>query len=180
MSCTLGIDPGDPGAAVLLGHDGVLVMAALWGEVGRRGRPACCWYGGGEVHEALLKRRPGAVGDWLVGRLRVAAAAHVQLAIEDVYVGPSPSTAVTLARWTGAVAAPIEGALDIEARYVRAADWRRTVLGLPIATRREEAKAASLRLMPALVPGLAGALAVLGEHDHLTDAAGIARWSLRR
>lgn len=116
--------------------------------------------------------RAGAVGVVLAGLARELGVDR--LGCEDAYLGKNPRTALSLARWTGGVTAPVEEACGVTARWHRAGAWRKALLGLPVATPREQAKRASLAGMPLRVEGLRAVLGVLGELDHVADAAGVA------
>ena len=54
--------------------------------------------------------------------------------------------------------------------------WRHKVLRLNPFTKREQAKNASLKLLPSMIGGLDKVLIKLGRYDHITDAAGVAYW----
>lgn len=173
----LGIDPGTPGAAVLLDDAGACQLAVYWHEINAGRSLALHWWSrargaGGE----RLAPRYSAVGAALLDLLAVEdLSRRCLLRIEGVFVGKNPTTAITLAQASGELLAPIQEHLDQEAQTVKATAWRRALLGLPVNTRSAAAKAASVRSMPLRVPGLSDALTVLGEHDHITDAAGVAQ-----
>jgi hypothetical protein len=179
----LGLDPGLTGAAVVIADAGAaLVSVTVWKPCQRQGRRAwkvSRWtpQAGGELVELVVPQlsEVGAclthAGAW-PGGLEGAV-----LAAEDLYVdAASPSAALSLGVSLGRLLAPLELRLRVEAKLVKASAWRSAVLRISAYTGREQAKAASLRAMPALVPGLGAALDALGKLDHITDAAGIACW----
>ena len=168
----LGIDPGRTGGAVLLDERSRLVWAASWRpcSVGYR----TDLYSEGETASERVHGAAAALGAYLVDLLDDA---RPLLGCEDVFVHrqrPNVRSSVSLARWSGAIMAPLELLTSSPAVYYQAAVWRRSILGLSPYTKREAAKAAALRYLPALVPGLDAVLAALGPLDHLADAAGIA------
>jgi len=182
----LAIDPGEKGGAVMLSGTGRLVFAASWKGNQRDKLPgfALSVYldddGSTTTHQ--LPRRPSALGSALASLLVDIGWQPARLACEDVFLHRASrnfETPKKLARFGGGVMAPLEELCDTSAAYVQAQVWRAAVLRLPRNAARERAKVASLRYMPPMVPGLPGAIAALGEHDHLTDAAGIAAWRQR-
>ncbi len=175
MTTTIGIDPGRTGGAVLIDERSRLIWAASW-------RPCSVGYrvdvyidNGADqerVHGSASK-----LGDYLSSRCVLLGGHRPLLGCEDVFVHrqrPNVKSSVSLARWSGAVMAPLELLTSSPTIYAQAAVWRRSILGLSPFTKREAAKAAALRYIPAMVPGLSAALEALGSLDHLADAAGIA------
>ena len=172
----LGIDPGGPGAAVLL-HNGELCWSVDW-RASRRGWKARL-YRSGEVTHAQLTGRDSSIGGYLAALLRIDQVKLKGLVIEDVFLHPkhrNVKTVSTLARFGGSVSAPIELLTGVTAKYVQAAVWRHRVLGLSAYTKRDAAKAASLQFIPHLVSGLPRCLTEVGQLDHISDAAGLALW----
>lgn len=176
----LAIDPGSPGAAVRLNAAGQLAEAIAW-RACRQGyrvsgyTPTFADPSWGVV----VPGRPAALGEILAPRIT----SSTLLACEELFLSRqhrNAQTLITLARFTGAIMAAAEQRTGKQAAYVLASEWRHSVLGLRRNTRREQAKAASLRLIPPQIPGLAEALLVLGNLDHVTDAAGIALWRQRQ
>ena len=108
------------------------------------------------------------------------------LGAEDVYIpGPKQSgsvrSSVVLARFAGSIAGPLEPwALSGEAEWLKAATWRKEILGLSHFAKRELAKRESLGQLPRRIRGLA----VLEENlrfqdapcNDITDAAGVAAY----
>jgi hypothetical protein len=181
----LSVDPGSPGAAVCLAADGSLIEAIAWKATKRGYRlqgytPAITrapfWTAG-------HAQRISEIGAFLAGRIGPVYPSSVRLVCEGVFVHrghKNPQTAIKLAHFSGRILAHCEDLTGQDAASVLASEWRAAVLGLKRNTRREQAKAASLRYLPAMVPGLADALNHLGELDHITDAAGIALWRQRQ
>lgn len=182
---TLGVDPGNPGAAVLLNSDGSLIWAACWKKLKRKSgavyRVRVYFAEDAEdpgFIELCVSPRPGKLGQYLKDLTWRMVPAPL-LACEDAFLHKKTknvSTVIDLARFSGAVMAPLENLTGSEARFVKPITWRHRVLRLGAYTPREQAKRASLTYIPPRVPGLARALEVLGKHDHITDAAGIALW----
>ena len=176
----LGIDPGGPGAAVLL-HKGELCWSVDW-RASRKGWKARL-YRSGEITHAQLAGRSSAIGGYLAALLRIDQVVLKGLAVEDVFLHVrhrNVKTVTSLARFGGSVSAPIELLTGATAEYVQASVWRKSILGISPYTKRAEAKAASLRFIPHLVSGLPRCLAEIGQLDHISDAAGIAIWLERK
>lgn len=187
---TLGVDPGLSGAATLLAPGVACVWA--WRERQRGNERAF------EVVLAQPVERQvvtwmvptlGAIGD-RVARGVTAATGRTRLRIwqEDVHLQRSISTAIRLGWISGALLGPCERVADgRKVHAVKAAKWRHGLLGLPIKTPREQAKAASLAYMPGRLEGLSWVLdsvaASMGCQvsalDHITDSAGVAEYGQR-
>ena len=184
----IGIDPGVPGAAVVLDDLGAVDLVVTWRKCTRGYRLDHYSALGREVVAGVdvtgwretvdvLPGRPSALGAYLAGLL--SAAPPVAVAVEDVWLGRNLKTTVSLARHGTGTAAALEELAGVAAVYVQASTWRAGVLGLRRGTRREQCKAAALRYMPSLCRGLDLAYAAVGELDHVADAAGIALWMQR-
>jgi hypothetical protein len=190
MPWTLGMDLGREGAAVLLSAPDRAVAAVHWRQhvhVGRKCYRLHATSTAAGVAPLQLQGLPGgwALGSALVdyfGRWAMLAGQRVHVVAEDIYIGENPRTAVELAKFAGAIVSRVEHwSPGGEASWVKPAMWRLPLLGLPIRTKRDVAKAASLRGMPLRVQGLPELLAVLGkDNDHVTDAAGVAEWGARQ
>ena len=173
----IGIDPGVPGAAVVLDASGAVDLVVTWRACTRGYR--LDHYSASIDREVvdILPGRPSALGAYLAGLL--SGDPPVAVAVEDVWLGRNLQTTVSLARHGTGTAAALEELAGVAAVYVQASRWRAGVLGLRRGTRREACKAAALRFMPSLCRGLEGAYAAVGELDHVADAAGIALWMQR-
>lgn len=97
----------------------------------------------------------------------------------------NPATSIRIGWITGALVGPVERYADGRSvPDVQASKWRNALLGLPIRTKREDAKAASLKYMPTRLSGLGGALEAVAQAfdtpttnlDHVTDSAGVAEY----
>lgn len=172
-----GIDPGTPGAAVLLDPEGACLLAAYWVAIHSGNGLHLRWWSRrhGTGHEYLMARY-SAVGEALLELFALEdPGQRCRLRVEGVFVGKNPQTAITLARAAGELVGPLQEHLSQSATHVKAVVWRRALLGLKPSTPAAECKAASLKMMPFKCPGLLDALVALGAHDHITDAAGVAR-----
>ena len=186
MRWTLGLDLGREGAAVLLSAPDRAVAAVHWRTHQRAGRRCYRLHAVSTVQGIDPLYREGLPGGWALGsalqsyfgRWVMLAGGRLEVVAEDVYVGENPRTAVQLAKFAGTIVSWLEPwSPDGEARWVKPPVWRGPILGLPIRTKRDAAKAAAVQGMPARVQGLPELLAVLGpQNDHVCDAAGIAQW----
>ena len=181
----IGVDPGNPGAAVMLDHRGRLVFVAVWKGNQRkrvRGYQLTVYIPGAGVQQDQLPRRESVIGGHLAALLDDLGIAPELLACEDVFLHrqkPNLKTTVSLARFGGSLTSPLELVCNTGTDFTHAHKWRSAVLGISPYTKRATAKAASLRSIPPQVPGLADALEELGPLDHITDAAGVALWRQR-
>ena len=71
---------------------------------------------------------------------------NIYLSAEDAYFRPNAKTSIIISRLSGSIVAPIELQFDVDADWVRAAEWRHKVIRLNPFTPREQAKNASLKL----------------------------------
>ena len=180
----LGIDPGGPGAAVLLDEQGAAALALCWKGAQRSGRRVWLLSGwvDGRTYTEQVEGRESAIAAHLAALLHDERL-RFRVCCEDVFLHrrtPNLKTTVKLARWGGLLVSPLEILSDSSAAFVQAGRWRQSVLGISPYTKRETAKLASLDYIPRLVPGMAEVVEALGDFDHLTDAAGIALWHLRQ
>ena len=173
----LGIDPGKHGAACLLDGRRLLLVVA-WRPSTRKGRAGFLATVSSAARTARVevwRATVGEVGRDLLGEvIRLAGAAPSLLVVlEDVYVGVDARAAVSLARTSGALAAPVEALAGAPARLIQPGEWRAQVIGLARrSTAREDAKAAAIAKIPPLVEGWT--LLVGQTTEHVADAAGIA------
>ena len=182
----LGIDPGKTGAALLLSEARQPLVLYAW-------HPRTQF--GATVYEVAIvseagQRRETVANLHAVGLLMEASVARVLsrpcwgVAAEAPYVGRNAGTGLIVAYQTGLLAGPLEGHMAGKVLQVRASIWRRELLGLPPATKREKAKRYSLDIMPRRLPGLEVLLQrasqLLGidpeDMDHATDAGGVAEY----
>lgn len=181
---TLGVDPGGDGAAVLLDGGGRVVAVALWANKGEKGNPLftlkVATPTDGLVSRYVELPAASAVGSIVSMELREITGRDLwALAVEDLHFGKGKGiqSVLTYARRTGAMIGPLErNAHGGRAAWVQPMAWRTMILGTATNAKTPEVKAASLRLMPARLPGLRPILEQVGEKHHITDAGGIAQW----
>jgi Holliday junction resolvasome RuvABC endonuclease subunit len=174
----LGIDPANTGAAVFLSHDKSTVVGVLWERVYRNKQ---------RVFRVTTARPHTLSADTIfvptiahVGNI-IASLEELQdepfkISIEDIYISRNPAVGIALGKMAGMLLAPIMVKYNKVPHYVKANTWRQQVLGVKPRTKRETCKKLSLQLIPCVLPCISSLKAMLGEHDHLTDAAGIALW----
>ena len=172
----IGIDPASSGAAVVL--RGTLVPSVvLWGKVTRKKRRVfkvqISHRNTDKVQEAIC-RTSAHVGQF-INNLNCLTTVDA-VAIEDCYLARNVRTTISLARFAGAVSAPLVLKCGFDPQYVKPTEWRKVVLSANPRTKREKAKEISLKYIPELVPEIKHHLNILGQHDHITDALGIAIW----
>ena len=176
----VGIDPGRNGAACLIEGTRLLLVAS-WRpsqKAGRAGYAVSIRSCGREF--ARWRATPNEIGRDVVGEIvRIAGPSPALLVgVEEVYVGCNVSTAISLARMSGALSGPVEALSGGPARYVAAAGWRASVIGLARrATAREDAKRLAMERIPPLVEGWT--LLVGNNTEHIADAVGIALATLQ-
>jgi len=173
----VGIDPASAGAAVIL-HDDDVVAVALWKKCVRKKRKlfkVSISYEN-EV-KTMLVRTPAHIGN-LISNMPFLLSCNA-IAVEDCYMSRNVRTAIFLARIGASIAAPLEVKSGFPAIYVKANIWRSVVLSIGGRTKREAVKRISLAEIPKLLPSLKHHINKLGQHDHITDAAGIALWLIK-
>ena len=175
MRAHVGIDPGHTGGAAVLDEDGRCILAMHWRP--RRSTWSLCFWRAGQGGEDTLPPRASAVGAALLEQLLALGVTSITLTGEDVYLGEDFTAAVKIARAGAAITAPLMEHFEVRDRLVHAQTWRTAIQGLNN-HRRPVLKSRALDLIPAEVPGLAEALATLGDVDHPAEACGIARWRL--
>jgi hypothetical protein len=177
----LGVDPAAEGAMTLLSEPTQAVAAFHWKKHTVDGRSVF------KLNIATVDgdrvSHDGLTGAWAIGltclrfmeqRGLIMLAGAMRVAAEEAIVVQNPNTTVKIAKFGGAVVSAVERWDPTgEALWVRPPVWQRMMFG-PV--KRGGTKPASLGLMPARIKGLGALLAVLGDHDHITDAAGIAAW----
>ena len=177
-STIVGVDPSNTGAAVVI-TDNVVTAVALWKPCQvskKKGYKLQISYSG-KVKE--LKVRTAAHIGHVFSNMPFLSVCN-GIAVEDCYVSRNARTAITLARISGSIAAPLEVKSGLPAHYVRANKWRSVILGIKSRTKREEVKEIVLREIPKKIPSLKIHLDSLGYYDHITDATGIALWLLSK
>lgn len=191
----LGFDPGLSGAATLLGEGGV---DAVWAWRPRQ-------RGGERVFQLVIVTRASefrplvqllptlSVVGTRVATLAVKGSGRMRFPVwqEAAHVGGgvrNVKTSIRIGWISGALVGPSERyAEGRKIREVQAATWRHRLLGLSIRTKREPAKAASVRFVPPRLPGMTqaveaicGALSVQPDDlDHVTDSGGVAEFGRR-
>lgn len=192
----LGYDPGrHGGAATLLDHDLRARVVWAWRSRTRGGEPCfqvATLRADGEWAPALaMCPTLGVVGDTVARQAAATTGAsrwRVWCEASHLHGAKSPLTAIRLGQITGALIGPVERYADgRRIPQVQASEWRHKLLGLPIRTPREQAKGASLALMPNRIPGIRDALHALARAynvavdtlDHVTDSAGVAEYAAR-
>lgn len=187
---TLGLDQGREGAAVLLHGDRRVVAGLHWWPHVHGGRRCYTLRAVSLVPGVEPGRWERLPGGWALGlqvqaylqQWAMLAGNRVQIASEDVHImrGPkaNPKTAISLAKFAGALVSHVERwDPSGEATWVHPGQWRAALLGLPISTPTDAAKALALKQLPLRIDGLKELLAELGpQNDHVADAAGVAQW----
>ena len=176
-SNVLGLDPASTGAAVFLSSDRGTAVGILWESIFRKKQkvfkvtiadPSKL------ASETMLAPTLAHVGS-IIANLEYLNEPF-SLSCEDTYVSRNAYVAINLGKTTGMLLAPIMIKHNKLPNYVKANTWRQQVLGIKPRTKRDVCKKLSLQLIPSALPCISGLLTMLGKHDHLTDAAGIALW----
>lgn len=177
----LGIDPASDGAAILLNDEGVVALSILWKKIRRKKRVRFELRVYNPETNKMMLCQPKRFSE--IGKVIVQAITpfeNIFLASEDSYFRPNPKVTITVSRLSGLIVSPIENYLDIDCEWIKASMWRHSVLRLNPFTKRQQAKNASLKMIPSIVGGLNKVLLKLGRYDHITDAAGVAYWLLQK
>jgi Holliday junction resolvasome RuvABC endonuclease subunit len=172
----VGIDPANSGSAVVI-LNGKVTAVALWDKVTRKKKKAYklkISYQG-KVQETIV-RTSSHIGHVLSNQPFLSNC-HA-IASEDCYMSRNARTAIYLARIGSSISAPLEVKSGFPTAFVKPNVWRSVVLGVGGRTKREELKKISLKEIPLLMPSLKQHIQLLGKHDHITDACGIALWFL--
>jgi hypothetical protein len=170
----LGVDPGRRGAAALL-RGSKLVAAASW-RPSTRNRVSGFRVRSYPDDARAFVESFHELGSWLSLRLRARSLGAWTLAVEEAVVARNVAVSIKIARSAGELSGPLSAYALGATSWVRAAAWRKRVLGLSPWTGRASAKGASVEYVPQLVEGFEGAEALLGSSEDLADAAGIALW----
>ena len=177
-SLFVGVDPAKTGATTVIDDEGGLCGVILW-RTRTRKKVRCYEVRVFDAEENTVTTQMIAnvifIGKIITDFL-VSKNAQIYLACEDCFVRLNPKVAINLARLSGQIISPIEYEFNVESKFVRANDWRKTVIGSKHYTERKTVKKQSLQFIPYVLPCIKQALKVLGQHDHITDSAGIALW----
>lgn len=176
----IGVDPAKTGSAVILqdveGHLSVAVVF-LWQVRTRKKQKVFILKEYNYKNQVCSEYQYDKIVKIGVHISEFAKSLHhvqVKLVAEDCFVRINPKVAINLARLTGRIVAPIELAFDIKAKIVTANNWRKKTCNAKAFTKRAKVKNISLLVIPTVLPCISEALHVLGQHDHITDACGIA------
>lgn len=175
----LAVDPGIAGgAAVLVGSDDALLAVATWRRTAPTKPLTVRWWATQTEGKLAGVETAWRLGCALERIVRLDAPDGYRLVVEDLYVGPSPAVAIASAKWAGAAAGPLESRMVGPATWVRAAVWRSQAFGIPMATKRDAAKAATRDALPvALRSALDSHVDQVGGAQHCIDALGLAVWA---
>ena len=189
-----GYDPGTSGASTLLDGAGVVCVWA-WKDCIRGGERSFqvvrviqnkdgAWVGTKTMAPTL-----NAVGVVIAREsMRITGRSRWDISCEAAHFSKSIKTAIRLGEITGELTGPVlRFATGRKIRQVQATVWRHLLLQLPIRTKRDVAKAASLKFMPLRLRGLQECLDEISrilktpqeKLDHVTDSAGVAEWLQR-
>jgi Holliday junction resolvasome RuvABC endonuclease subunit len=174
----VGVDPAKTGAATVLDSDGILCGVVLW-RTRTRKKVRCYEVKTFDAEEGTVKTQiiPNIIFiGKIINEFIISKGTEIHLACEDCFVRLNPKIAINLARLSGQIVSPIEYHFNVESKFVRANDWRKAVIGGKNYTERKTVKKQSLQFIPYVLPCIKQALTALGQHDHVTDSAGIALW----
>lgn len=191
MICTLAIDPGATGGAVLLGPEGVHARAA-WSWVQRRRRRETV-YELRETLDGLSVHKEQVVSLSAVStQIRQRCSFEpFDLVVEDLFIPSLPpflrrnseeadkylgrcASVIALAEHTGQVYGPIVGVAQ-SVRRVLASEWRPSVLSIAPNASSDRAEREAIRVLTGFAPLVSG-LGELGHDPHVAEAACMARW----
>lgn len=174
----VGIDPASQGAAVVF-DDMNVTAVILWKTCYRKKR---------KLYQVSISDKEGKrvtnvrttshIGNLLTNLPCLAICNGI--AIEDTYFGKNVKTTIMLSRMAGTISSPLEVKCGFPATYVQPHAWRKAVLNVKGRLKRDLVKEISLTKIPKICPSLQPHLEVLGEHDHITDAAGIGLWLYKK
>ena len=173
----VGLDPANTGAAVIL-HDDLVVAVALWESCQRKKRKVYSLsISFNNKVQKLICRTPAHIGHTLSNMPFLISCNAI--AVEDCYMSRNARTAISLARISASISAPLEVKSGFPSIYVKPNVWRSSVLGVGGRTKRDVLKKISLERIPEFLPSLKHHINQLGNYDHITDAAGIALWLIK-
>lgn len=184
----LGLDGGRNGAIAML-ESPTKAMACLRWTLGTRHGRRVYNLRGAILGEGVTYRATVGSG-FMIGRAAfsffgpfiVMAGGKAHIGAEDLFIprnGKGIKSTITLAKFVGALAAPLEPwDPSGEAEWFVAPIWRKPILGLGHFTKREVAKEASLRIIPTRIAGVGELELALrgrgGPCNDITDAFGVA------
>ena len=182
----LGIDPAADGAAVLIDSEGEVIDVWSW-KYRKRKKPVyqlthtqcldTMSYEGVSKHTCEVRD-----GGTIATRIALALdpQASFYIACEEAYVSrQNPSSGLRVAKFGGEIVGGLSAVCSYNVKsvaWVMASKWRWDTIRLPIGTKRDQCKAASLQMIPKLSPSIKPHLVAHGELDHITDALGVALW----
>lgn len=172
----VGIDPANDGALVVLVGKSIPIVF-LWKKVTRKKKrvfKVSVSKSDTNVVQSTICRTASHVGQFISSFPELSKVGGIS--VEDCYLARNVKTTISLARFAGAVSAPLVVKCGFDPLFVKPTEWRKVVLRMNNRTKREKAKEASLRFMPMIVPSIKHHIRNLGEYDHITDALGIAVW----
>lgn len=184
----LGIDPALTGAIVLCSVQGGALRADLalyWRKHKDRRfvlHTATSGTHGSSVYQQITHVAYAALVKVEAHLAALPTPAQAPLVVfEQPFMGRGRSTSVQIALNAGRIVAPFEASYTNDtAPSYPAVEWRKSVLGCKGSTKRDEAKALSLALVPESIPGLTAILFTLAANgagsdlDDVSDAAGLA------
>lgn len=172
----VGIDPANQGALVVL-QGSTVPLVVLWRKATHKKKPVfkvSYSHLNSNVAKQSMCRTSAHIGS-LVSSIPILSKVN-GISVEDCYLARNVKTTISLARFAGSISAPLVVKTGFNPCYVKPTEWRKLVMGLNQRTNRENAKRLSLSMMPKIVPSINHHLDILGNHDHITDALGIAVW----
>lgn len=172
----IGIDPANDGALVVLVGKSIPIVF-LWKKVTRKKKKVfqvSVSLQHTNVVQSKICRTASHIGQFISSFSQLSRVGGIS--VEDCYLARNVKTTISLARFAGSISAPLVVKCGFDPIYVKPTEWRKVVLGMNNRTKREQAKDASLRFMPKIIPSINHHLKNLGNYDHITDALGIAVW----
>lgn len=172
----IGIDPANDGSLVVLVGTSIPIVF-LWKKVTRKKKRVFqvkVSYENSNNVKTQICRTSSHIGQFISSFPEVSTVTGIS--IEDCYLARNVKTTISLARFAGSVSAPLVNKCGFDPKYVKPTEWRKRVLNMNKRVKREQAKEASLKYIPLIVPAINHHLSMLGMYDHITDALGIAIW----
>lgn len=186
----IGIDPASDGSACII-RDNVALVSVSWSRKRRQKNKVAYTthlvdisiYGDPQTQSMQCKTGAdiGAqIGAYLT-LLRADEDEPFYIASEDAYVGKNSNSAIVVARFAGMIVGALHNytRANVAVHWIKPSKWQSAILKVPFKAKREERKRRSLRTIPILVESATDHLDKLGQLDHITDAIGIALYSIR-